>query len=201
MQTLIAITNTLEERAEIYITDKSQFEEMPLSSTYREYGQSNGRDDAGDYVEILSDELAVNLNEYLLEIDEDNTTYKKGDIISFYDDWDAATWIIENGDKAAYELSEEMCLAYNYWDGSNWATVLLETENGSFDTGWVICENSDEIIKEYLSKEYDSEGFGIKYYKSDNYTFVVSLFESDWSHACILDEQKEMEASKGWYDK
>lgn len=183
MKNLIAIKNTNEVEEKILITDKNQFSWMKMSETYGKYGQLNDRDDAGDGITILSKYAADVANISAKEQEEDEE-YCKGDYYACFETNDAIIdAILELEENVDYEYCADLVLAYNYWDGNNWASIILESH--TFDSGWEILDNSDDIIKEYDKKEFYKEYSGLRAYKSDNYTFCVSQFSSSWEDAFI----------------
>jgi hypothetical protein len=57
-----------------------------------------------------------------------------------------------------YSLESETIIAYNYWNGNKWKTVILETANGCPDLEEVKGEAAEEILAAWENKMQLGDG-------------------------------------------
>lgn len=172
----------LDEMANVYLAvNLDMFEDMNLTDTYGWDGQLISAQDAGDGVEILTDELALSINELAKKKDYE-LTVKKGDIIYAHEAALDYYFILDNfGESEELECYKNTCAAYNFWDGHNWASIVLEGEG--IKTDWELITEGDlwiEINEAIKSMEYVGEGHGIKNYESELYNIDESAWEGDF---------------------
>jgi len=169
----------------VYLAISQEIETLAMSDTYCNYGQQIGADDAGDSVELLTDAAVKVANdayneEYSHEDDYDEyiNKYQIGDNVSAYDFWSVYQSIINSDLKYPdVEFHKSKLKGFNYWDGSNWATVSVDADFG--ETSHTLVE--DEELIENLNKaieemEFVKEGSGTKTYKTDEYVIFTSQF-------------------------
>lgn len=157
-----------------YAIPSERIETINVSDTYDQYGQSVSAEDAGDYIEILSQECADSVNE---EFDE---SYEVGTHISAFSEgnefYHIESLFVEDVD---YRVYRETIEGFNYWDGSNWKTIVV---SGDYPTHEI--EEDEEIVKRLNdaleNKQYVSDGFGIETYESDECVIELRQFSSAW---------------------
>lgn len=169
-----------EEDHELYIIDTSEFKMMPISSTYDRYGQKVTAEDAGDYLTVSSQSLLNKVNNELKE------TLELNEIVSAYDHPHAFEYIKEHGNSDEYEITEHMCKAYNYFDGSNYKSVIIECD--TFETFYEKVDQQEEeaILGEYEDKsEVEEHNTGVKTFVGQKYLFRESQFAGAWEVAQV----------------
>ena len=84
------------------------------------------------------------------------------------------------------------CKAINYFDGSNWRSIILEIEIEKNDCEYMLVED-EEIIKKIDElidgMEYISKHFGVEIYECGDYTVYLSSYASD--NFCDYEIRKE----------
>jgi hypothetical protein len=170
-----------------------QIETLDLYQAYGEYGQQIGHDNAGDCLEILTQEAADAANEAWNEHEgnegEDyETKYKVGDVVSAYNDSIAFDALIGNEGVGEYISTGK---GFTYWTGSNHKTIILESDNPDFEGEWSIVYD-DEIIAELEAAienmEFVGESTGIKSYKSEDGKWGIddSCWQGTWAKYDIM---------------
>ena len=173
----ITAKNEENRRGIVYLAISQEIETLAMSDTYGNYGQQVSPGDAGDYCELLTDNAVKLANEYNEEND-DETRYVIGDIINAYNNSYLYDHLSENCSEGDLEFQKSGLKGFNYWDGSNWATVSVDADYG--ETSHSLVE--DEELIEKLNKaikdmEFVKEGFGLTTYKTDEYAIVQSHFQ------------------------
>lgn len=87
-----------------------------------------------------------------------------------------------------HEEDEEV-VAFSYYDGNQWRTVVLRCEGYEPDLFEVDETEAREILAAYEAAEYDHEWCGFRYYKSGESCFVESSYQNDWWTAMLLEEE------------
>lgn len=81
------------------------------------------------------------------------------------------------------ECGEYNVTAYNFHNGSNWESVILESPCDEEIDYEVITD--EKLILQYWeaieNKSYDKEEKGFQYYEYDNFEIVKSNWQSSWS--------------------
>lgn len=178
-------------------------EELVLSDTYDQFGQKIGHDNAGDYSihNSYSDAEYYCIKELIEKfklkfVDEDNNednndylhqqltiqggkinleNFEDEDIINF--DEKAINAFIKKWEEknAEYNTVE----GFNYWDGRNWQTVIVE--DNVFDRPTHKIIENDSLESEIDSKEWIKDGFGKKLYESENYWIIQNYCQGSFS--------------------
>lgn len=160
-----------------YAVGESKIESIAYSSTYGGFGQSIDHDDAGDWATIDTQEAANKINEWLAS-EEIERTVSTGDTLLAYEEQnDLFNFAIG---LQGVTLEEVMVKGFNYWDGHNHASVVVEAD---WDTNYH-TEKDEELIT-FLNKAIDGmekvkEGTGVKYYKFVEGDRQVNISESFW---------------------
>lgn len=86
-----------------------------------------------------------------------------------------------------YEGFYTTCVGYNYWDGRNWKTAILEPAEGDV-ADYVILEGekAEAILAEAADPEFISSDKGVERYESANFIFLMSYFAGDWQKYEVL---------------
>lgn len=181
----ITANNEENRRGTVYLAITQEIETLAMSDTYGGYGQKIDPADAGDHCVILTEKavLVVNdaYNEHYSHEDDYSeyiNKYQIGDIVSAYDFGYIYDAVINSELKYPdVEFQKSELKGFNYWDGSNWATVSVDADYG--ETSHTLIE--DEALIEKLNQaikdmEFVKEGFGTETYKTDEYVIVQSNF-------------------------
>lgn len=183
MNPFIIITEKHEENARQIIVDREEFENCPVTDCYDQYGQQIGHSDAGSTI-TLSTIIADELNEKF-----ETDTWAKDSLVTAFDHSEEFDFLLEeNSDHIDIETEEVE--AYNYWDGNNWKSIIIKSEHND---NWITHEYEEapeDIYDEYEASEEVKEGFGCKYYKSENYVFLVSQAQGSVGLAEIVPEEE-----------
>lgn len=78
--------------------------------------------------------------------------------------------------------------AYNYFDGSNWQTIIIEDDCGYVEWDEITGQDAKPYLKAIKKRKEIGEGFGLTYYKHKDLTFVKSQFASSWEDYRFMDE-------------
>lgn len=177
-----------------YAVSKDRIEMLNVSDAYDQYGQQISSSDAGDYIEILTQEAAQVANEVwndpFANEDDPNSFLEKftiGDYISAYDyrlEFDEViTQCKENVD---YEIHKTQFEGFTYWDGHNWKSIVVSSID---DNNTHEIEDDEEIIFRLNTAlengEFVKDGFGTKTYRYKDAEITYSQFSSAWEYAEI----------------
>ena len=189
------------EGGEVFIVAKDKFERVNYADTYDRFGQRIGHEQAGDnhvrncyselgerYLAVVNDHKDYYEEEWEEATKEWHSKYLDADSKNSFQDWLAA----EMQELYASEEAINTCLAYDYWDGHNWQSVVIPSSDdfGVLDVkGWnqLSEEQAQEIAQEFFEKEYHRDGFGTKEYASENYTFIDSYCGGAWADWYVHD--------------
>lgn len=172
--TFIKSTNTEEYPNPVYAISVD-ISEMRVSETYDRFGQPVTPADAGDYI-TLDTQKAVDIanNAYKeFEDEEIDEMFSLNETISDYEQGNVFTAI-----NSAEELKEGLdftyyastCKGFNYFDGSNWQSIVIHYEDDG-QPNYEVIEN-DSLESEIDSKEWIKDGFGKKLYESENFWII-----------------------------
>lgn len=193
----------------------AEIEEMELHETYDQFGQLVGHDNAGDY--SIYNQYSYADSDCLKELIEhfqitsqtnDYNTPDDVDFLSINSDGEIDITLnieeqdIENFDRAKINAFikkwEEENAEYNtikgfdYWDGSNWRTIVVEDHVWDNPTHKVIEDESLE--SEIESKEWIKDGFGKKIYESKNYWIIHDYTQGSFaSYELYVKEEYDLE--------
>ena len=176
----ITAKNEENRRGIVYLAISQEIETLAMSDTYGNCGQKIDAGDAGDYCELLTENAVKLANEYNEEND-DETRYVIGDIINAYNNSYLYDHLSENCSEGDLEFQKSGLKGFNYWDGSNWATVSVEADYG--ETSHTLIEDEElieKLNKAIDEKEFVKEGFGTETYKTDEYVIVQSNFQGNF---------------------
>lgn len=185
-----------------FAIDAEKIETLNEFETYDRYGQTVGHENAGDYhidnqycsakqdcIAAIEEKFGVDVN-----IDTHNQ------VVEVIDNTEVDEWISEQTDPAvAGELISEIntfisewaeenqtlttCKGFNFWDGSNWATVVVQREHTDNVSHEIL--DDEELIKELNQaiedKEYVKSEFGKEKYQSGNWAIVDNHCQGSWA--------------------
>jgi hypothetical protein len=166
-----------------------EFQNIQTHETYDRCGQQVGYYEAQAGIEILTDKAAA-----IVEGVNPDTFVNPGQLHIgdyFFVPDEVFSKIVEHDELEEgidFRIFSPDVKAYNYWDGHNWRTLVLETDYGYPDLEEVRGEEAEAILTAYEDKEFSHEGFGSKTYKSGKYTFVETQFASDWYDAEVMED-------------
>lgn len=194
------------EGGEVFIVAKYKFERVDHADTYNDYGQTIGHEDAQDN-HVRNSYSA--LGERYLAIANDYEDYDEEEWEEGTKEWHSK-YVADQETKLSFQdwLASEMqvlyateevcntCLAYDYWDGHNWQSIVIANSDdfGILEfTGYEELSDTDaqEIAEEFFSKEYHRNGFGTNEYVSDNYVFIDSYCQGAWADWVCADRELE----------
>jgi hypothetical protein len=170
-----------------------------LHTAYGKYGQQVGHDNAGDCLEILTQDAAQIANDVYNdqegnEADEYEHKYNVGSIVSAYDNSTVFDSLLGNEGVGAFITTAE---GFTYWDGHNHRTIILSSDNPDFEGEWSVVED-DELIAELNAvineMEFVGESTGVKSYKSPSGKWGIddSCWQGTWAkYEITLMEDKE----------
>lgn len=161
----------------------------PLADIYDQYGQKWGHEAAGDW--CLGGD--PNFYEKLCEHLQDKFEWTLEDDKVFYVSDDGKLFDTENfTDKEISDVEKEIkkyCeenstyyegTYYTFWNGSNWRSILLNTEFGNIDCDFEILTDEEEIIgiiNDYHDSEFVEEKCGITFYQGKKHKYIISRWE------------------------
>lgn len=166
----------------------------PLADIYDQYGQMWGHEGAGDWClggdPNFYEKLCEHLQDKMEWTLEDNKVFYVSDEGKLFDTENFTTEEIEAAEKEIKKYCEENSTYYEgtyytFWDGSNWQTILLNTEFGHIDCDYEIIDDeeaTEEIINDYHNSEFIEEVCGIIYYQGKKHKYSVSRWQGNpWS--------------------
>lgn len=166
----------------IYAVDKNNFETMLESQTYDKFGQSIDSYDTGDYITLDTQQAVDFVNNLNEEIDNfTHETFSLFDCVSAYEHRPLFESIVDSKELKEgidYTLNGSTCQAYNYWNGYNWKTHTISSENG--EPTLIVLNNKKDIkrLRTAISKrKLIGDTRGIKHYTHGQ----VELWESDFT--------------------
>lgn len=146
---------------------------MNISDTWGDYGQTVSASDVGDSIELKTD-LAVEIaNEKAKELELDIIFSVGGFILSYVYD-ELYDFLIDNlNEHEDYVKYCSTCEGFNYWGGSNFKTITVSCEFG--EPSHMLIDD-EALISELNEAIEDSvfvcEGFGTKKYETEKYIVI-----------------------------
>ena len=185
-----------------------KIETLNVYETYDRNGQQVGHENAGDYHmdNSYSDakrdcELAIK-EKFGLEVSIDGQNGQ----IEVIENADVDEWISDSEDENAGNFVNEInsfilewkeqneniitCKGFDYWDGSNWKTIITECEFHG-EPSHNIVDDEDlvtELNEAIENKEFTKEGFGVKTYESGNWEIDDSQWQGVWASYIITEK-------------
>lgn len=180
----------------------AEIEELKLHETYDQFGQLVGHDNAGDYsiynqYSYADADCLKELIEHF-QITSQANDYNNPDDVDFLSiDSDCEIHItlnieeyeIENFDRAKINefiakweeqnADYNTVKGFNYWDGSNWRTIVVEDHVWDSPTHEIIA--NDTLESEIHSKEWIKDEFGKVIYESKNYWIIDNLTQGSFA--------------------
>lgn len=195
MENLIFLKDENEQEVIYYAIDAAKIETLNVSDTYDGTGQTVGSANAGDSL-TLETQKAVDVanqfyHENYSEYDDLEVLvhYKIDDYISAYDSGSTYTQILESNlvEDVDYILQRENCEGFNYWNGNNWKSVIIDFEHGAYTNFSKITDQDliAELTKALQNKEFKKEGSGFTHYTYGKYKIQTTQYASDFSNYTI----------------
>lgn len=210
IEDLMVIEKQNSEEEILLIVRRSDFTEQKYCECYDQYGQVNGCTDSGCYaIDNNVSDAASNLSKAIKDSFGEEIDFDDEDLeFSEQTDGTFALDLISNdfGEElnkrindfiAAWRAEHEnhtLVTAYNYYDGHNWQTVVIDAE-GYPEPDY--SEISEARQKEILSDLEIAEDCGSIYqgtgtlYKGQKYQFETSVFPSNFEQYRVYDLEEE----------
>lgn len=187
----VFLKSTDENDPVIYCVDEDRFQTIPLSETYDDYGQLVGSYNAGDSIELITQEAVNVANKIINQNFDDESVKIAGDIISAYDHSslynDVKNGISNLVEDVDYHLYQTTIKGFNCWDGSNFKTVVIETEIGEPEYTQLFDEKlTKELLQAIEGKSFVRDGFGKTYYEHNDWTIVDNYCQGHWANYEII---------------
>lgn len=186
MENLIFIKKTYngcEDSETIYAMPDGCFEKTLVSLTYDNYGQLVDTATAGDGIVLLTNKAVELANEAYADGEEITDHFKIDDYVSDYDHPNVFTQVrseLKEGED--FEYHGEEVLAYNFWNGSNWQSIIIKAD--TFEPNFEQITDED-LINELLiaveEREFKSETTGIKYYEGNGYILADNCWQGTFA--------------------
>ena len=169
----------------IFAVSEDSFEKMNYTETYGNYGQQVDDYDAGSYslhnsaCDAVQDCIEAIKNKFIQF--KDSEIEISGDELRIdgeYFDWFSGNSEIESfvNDWEEGNVNHEQVKAYNYWNGNNWASIIIEAEYTDDAITHEVIEDENLIEKleaAIENKEEFKTGFGLTYYNSECGYYIV----------------------------
>lgn len=161
-----------------FAIDSSRIETLNVSDTYDRWGQPISSYDAGDFVEI-TDFVKFSLQHPELV---ESMRMSEDDILCFDGHSDIFFELERIGEGDYFNFYFTECRGFNYWNGNNWQTILLE-HSGIEEPEWKIVEdkNLNKRLRTALSKKVEvGKGFTMIEYKHGKVSIIKNLHAGAW---------------------
>lgn len=171
----------------IVAVNDAAIETEALSNCYGAYGQRIGSYYAGDYLYIVTQEAADAANRAYNEYEENDEfveNYKVNDLVAAYED---SVVYDEICNHEGVECHAFECEAITFWDGSNFKSIIISSDNPDFDGDWefVSDELAEELDAAIENMEQDGEATGYCYFKSGDWRITESFWQGSWERYTI----------------
>jgi hypothetical protein len=161
-------------------------ERLRASKTYDHFGQLVGTENTGDYIDLLT-LTAVEIVNKVCEEQEIEDRFEVLDTIRGYDNcniFDLVEEALEEQAEAGrdYDLHYDTCEGFDYHDGSNWQTVVVDQE-GEEPRYEVITDEAlmQELTSAIEGMEFTRELAGGREYSYEGYMITTSQWAGDWA--------------------
>ena len=179
MNLIVLRRNEREEDNMMYIIEGNKFETVLLSECYDKFGQKIGKENAEDY--CLENNYCTELREKFLSDLR---------VAGFEVEEDAVEDIIESEDNSVKEFVENWrdeneayteALAYNYWDGNNWRSIILDDDANGYSVNYekVEQELAEKVLAAYENALFPEYEFGKSEVESDGFVFLKTQYPGD----------------------
>lgn len=176
---LIVIRKKDSEDDRMFIVERDKFEHMNLCDCYNEFGFQIGATDAGNY--CLENCYCTGLREKFLndfksagfEVEEDNCI---DDILESEDE--KVQKFLEDWREENESYTE--ALVYNFWNGHNWQSIILDCDiDEGVNYEEIESEEAEEILKAFEGVEFGQYKCGLRSVEVGDLVFTHSLFAGD----------------------
>lgn len=180
---------------------KEWFKIVNYADCYEECGQKMGHNIAGSSITTNTKELDEKLFEMLKENYEESNHEWLEEICAggfFCEDTEGfdideiISFCKENAKPEDWELTTPKVWAYDYHDGNNWKTIILDEKNDVGNYNYYVVDNNEMLKKlqnEYDNREFVSEGFGTRQTKSESFEFEESQFQTFFALATFQEKE------------
>lgn len=194
---IFLIDKNRESETVYFAIDAEKIEILNESDTYDNYGQSVSPEDAGNSIGLLSQKAVDIANKAYhdnhAEYDDTEVLqhFSIGDFLSAYEHKEYSDVLSDKDLKIGEDYSEYFptCKGFNYWDGSNWKTIVVEREHG--ETDFEILDNeelTEELNQAIQNKEFVEDGFGRKIYETEQYEIEYNYCQGTWASYYVTEK-------------
>lgn len=168
------------QQGEMFAVSAKRIERFPMADSYGNYGQECGSYTAGDWLTIETQEAADQVNAWWEEeYEESEKVWAVGDSISAYDNTDLFDQFTE---QPGFELNQLEVTGFNYHDGHNWASIIVDMDNGE-ESPYSYCD--DELIEKFNAEvesreETKKTSFGTTY-ETKSFILFDGNSAGDWA--------------------
>lgn len=167
------------QEGEIFAVSAERITRFPMADSFGDYGQECGSYTAGDWLTIETQEAADQVNVWWTENEEEEKVWVIGDTISAFDNTDLFDQFTE---EEGFELNQLDVTGFNYHDGHNWASIIVDFDNGE-EAPYSYCD--DELIEKFNAEVEDKEeikknSFGTTY-ETESFTLFDGNSAGDWA--------------------
>lgn len=147
------------------------------SDTYTSFGQGIDHDDAGDWATIKKQEAVEKINQWLIDEEIDRKVSVDETLYAYEERNELFRFAIG---LEGVELEYVTVKGFNYWDGHNHASVIVEAD---WDTNYSL--ENDEEINAFLNRAIEGmqetgRATGAKYYTFIEGERQANITESFW---------------------
>lgn len=177
----------------IFALPTEDIEKGFLADIYDQYGQKWGHEGAGDWCLGGDPEFYQVLIEYLFDKFnwklEDDKMFYISDEGNLYNTYNFTEEEIKEVEREIKKYCEENSTYYEgtfytFWNGSNWRTILISTDDGHIDCDFEVLteEEAERIINDFHTSEFINDTQGIRYYQGKQHKYSVSRWPNHpWS--------------------
>ena len=193
---------------QIYAVDEECFETLNVANTFDRFGQETGHENAGDYHidNYYSSALFDCVSHIKIKFNHDVTINTTTGRINTIDEMYLDEFVFSSNDSNIIEdINKEIeqwckenhkyetCTGFNYWDGNNWKSIIINNENNETTINYDVIK--DESLIETLNKaieekEYVENSFGKVIYKYEE-LLIIDNHSSKYSWVSWIIEDAE----------
>ena len=201
MKNYIFLTNKFDQGDSIYYAiPASKIETLLVVDTYARYGQPVSVEDTGDYhINNQYSDAKKDCEKAILEkFNKEVFIDRYNDCVEVIENNEVDEWICQNDENARDFINEintfitkwceknnilQSCEGFNYWDGSNWATIITSYENDGNNSHEIIKDKKliDKLNNGIENMEFLKEGFGNKTYVFEDVKIIDSCYQGTWA--------------------
>lgn len=179
------ISKKFEEETAYYLVDTNEIKTMLMSDTYGSFGESVDSAEAGDTIELLS-EKAVQIAEkvHSMHDDEEHGFEVNDHVIAYeYNHYNELLAALESVAKEGedYNLYQEEVKGFNYWDGSNFASIIVDAD--CYEAPYELVQDQElvsAINQAVQEKKFQKKITAGEQYRGGEYIIMTSHWAGVW---------------------